>query len=176
MREARRHHSLMRTRNGSPGATLLELCFGLSIIAVLAGIATPGFHSAIRSAAVRSAVFEIAAGLQQARATSILEGRTGAFCLSDSAGKCLAGAYSSVAWATHLEADHARPLAGRSLPPGIRLHATRSLLRFWPDARAGSTGTLTICDERGVAAPRSIVVSQLGRVRMAEAAATACRS
>jgi type IV fimbrial biogenesis protein FimT len=164
----------MGTRNGSRGVTLLELCFGISIVAVLAGIATPGFHSAIRSAAMRSAAFELAAGLQQARGSSILEGRTGVFCLSDTAGNCLAGQESARAWATFLEGDVSRPLGGRSLPQGLRLRATRSRLQFWPHARAGATGTLTICDERGIAGPRAIVVSQVGRVRMAEAAPGAC--
>ena len=56
------------------------------------------------------------------------------------------------------------------LPAGVVLRASRTPLRFWPDSLAASTGTLTICDERGIAPPRAIVVSQGGRARFAERA------
>src|SRR5262245_41866902 len=81
----------MRLGNGSHGHTLIELCLGVTLMAVLAGLAVPGFRASLRAAAVRSAAFELAAGLRQARAASILEARTAVFCLSDVTGKCLAG-------------------------------------------------------------------------------------
>ncbi|HET7809069.1 MAG TPA: GspH/FimT family pseudopilin [Steroidobacteraceae bacterium] len=165
----------MRLGNGSHGHTLIELCLGVTLIAVLAGLAVPGFRAALRGAAVRSAAFELAAGLRQARAASILESRTAVFCLSDAAGKCLAGVDSSFAWAAYLEVDgHAEPVAAGALPRGVTLYASRTKLSFWPDTRAGSTGTLTICDSQGVAPPRAIVLSQVGRLRFADGSAAAC--
>src|SRR4051812_46764335 len=154
----------MRIRNGSHGHTLIELCLGVTLMAVIAGLAVPWFRASLRAAAVRSAAFELAAGLQQARATSILEARTAVFCLSDATGKCLAGMDSSIAWAAYLE-GHGRsvPIAGGALPRDVTLHATRARLNFWPDSRASNTGTLTICDAHGVARPRAIVLSQIGR-------------
>src|SRR6476620_8383147 len=85
----------MRLGNASHGHTLIELCLGVTLMAVLAGLAVPGFRASLRAAAVRSATYELAAGLQQARAASILEARTAVFCLSDISGKCLAGMDSS---------------------------------------------------------------------------------
>ena len=167
----------MQTRSGNHGHTLIELCFGASLVALLACLAVPGFSAALRAAAVRSATFELAAGLQQARASAILEARTAVFCLSDALGQCLAGKDSSFAWAAFLEVGGASvPLASGTLPRDIRLHASRPRLNFWPDARASSTGTLTICDTRGVARPRAIVLSQIGRIRLTEATEAACRT
>ena len=60
------------------------------------------------------------------------------------------------------------------LPAGVVLRLSRPRLEFWPDAMAASTNTLTICDGQGIAPPRAIVISQTGRVRLADAAAGSC--
>jgi len=164
-------------RNGSRGVTLVELCFAATVIAVLAAVSTPVFRSALRAAAMRSAVFEASAGLNLTRASSIVEARRGVFCLSDVDGNCLAGMDSSNAWSAWLEVDGLpRQLARQALPAGLVLRATRARLDFWPDARAASPGTLTICDTQGVARPRALVLSQTGRVRIADASDTDCRA
>ena len=77
----------MRTRKRCRGVTLIELCFGLAIVAVIAGLAAPGFRSSLRAAAVRSATFDLLAGLQQTRGNAILESRPLDLCPSDSDGK-----------------------------------------------------------------------------------------
>jgi prepilin-type N-terminal cleavage/methylation domain-containing protein len=172
-----RQNSLMRNRNGSRGVTLIELSFGLAVVAVLAGLAAPGFRGALRASAVRSASFELLAGLQEARGSAILEARPGVLCLSDAAGNCLVADAPATAWRSYLETEGgAVPLSLRVLPGGVTLHATRSPLRFWPNAISASTSTLTICDTAGIARPRAIVLSQSGRVRLGEAADAACSS
>ena len=159
------------------GLTLLELCVAMALVALLACIAAPTFRSVSRNAAVRGAFFELAAGLELARASAIVEAQRGSLCLSRSpGGDCLSDGGTN-AWTAFLVVDgQSRPLAARALPPGIVLQATRNRLDFWPDSRAASTGTLTICDTQGIARPRALVVSQLGRIRVAEGATSACRS
>jgi len=159
------------------GHTLIELCFCVALLALLATLAVPGFRSALRNSAVRGAIFELNSGLHVTRASSIVESRRGIFCLSDALGNCLAGKDSSIAWTTWLDVDgHAQPLAGKALPDGLFLRATRPRLDFWPDARAASTGTLTICDAQGIARPRSLVISQAGRIRAGDASDADCRA
>jgi type IV fimbrial biogenesis protein FimT len=156
------------------GFTLLELCVGLALVAVLAGMAVPSFRHGLRNAAVRAAAHALMTGLQQTRATAILESRPGVFCLSDTAGNCRDS--DAVAWSAFLEFDHmTRPIAARALPAGITLRSTRSRVRFSARALASSTATLTICDAQGVAAPRAIVISQNARARFAVASEAACR-
>jgi type IV fimbrial biogenesis protein FimT len=170
-------NTLERRRRRSPGITLLELLFCIGLLAVLAGLAVPGFRESQRAAAVRSATFELAVGVQQLRATSILESRAGLLCPTDSTGNCLDAGAVATGWRSFLEADSGRALlATRDLPRGVVLRSTRSPLRFWPSSFAASTGTLTICDQSGLAPPRAIVLSAAGRARMDLAPAEACAS
>jgi prepilin-type N-terminal cleavage/methylation domain-containing protein len=158
------------------GFSLLELCVGLALVALLAGIAAPSFRASLRNAAVRSAAYELMTGLQQTRATAIVESRPGVFCLADAAGQCRPSG-PALAWRAFLEVEGApRPLAARTLPAGVSLHGTRASIRFSARALAASTATLTICDSQGVAAPRAIVISQNARARFATANEAACRS
>jgi type IV fimbrial biogenesis protein FimT len=170
---------VMRTipdKAGPPrGFTLLELCVGLALVALLAGIAAPSFRAGLRNAAVRGAAHEIMTGLQQARATAIVESRAGVLCLSDVAGNCRDVDRSAPAWRAFLEIEGTpRTLAARTLPTGITLHATRARIRFSARSLAASTATLTICDAQGIAAPRAIVISQNARARFATASEAAC--
>lgn len=144
-----------------------ELCVGLALLALIAGVSAPSFRAGQRAAAVRAATFDLLAGLQQVRAGSILEARPGLFCVADAHGLCLGAARAGIAWQSFLENGAIRePQAGQRLPPGIEIRATRSPLRFWPDTFSASTGTLTICDAQGLASPRAIVISQGGRARL----------
>ena len=157
------------------GLTLLELCVAMALAALLASLAMPAFRAAARNAAMRSAFFDLAAGLQLTRASSIVQARRGVLCLSRSAGGSCQGNGGSSAWTAFLDVDGlSQPLSARALPPGIALHATRNRLDFWPGSRAASTGTLTMCDAQGIARPRAIVISQLGRLRLAEGDDSAC--
>jgi type IV fimbrial biogenesis protein FimT len=156
------------------GFTLFELLVGLAIVAILAAMAAPGFLATMRATAVRAAAYDLMAGLQQARANAILESRAGVLCPSDGddddAG-CLGANVPARAWMSFLEvAGSRRELRRHALPGGVIVRASRTPLRFWPTALAASPTTLTICDERGVAPGRAIVISQSGRARFAERA------
>jgi type IV fimbrial biogenesis protein FimT len=165
----------MRTPPAYLGVTLIELLFSVALLAVLAGLAAPGFRSSLRASAVRSASFELLAGLQQARAHSILQSRPGLLCPADASGNCLPTGATATGWRSFLEAGPGREiLAGRELPRGVVLRATRSPIRFWPASFAASTGTLTICDLQRLAPARAIVISQGGRARLAPGAEDAC--
>jgi Tfp pilus assembly protein FimT len=120
---------------------------------------------------LRSATFELLAGIQQARVTSIEESRPSLLCPADSAGRCVAAGVAATGWRSFIEEDGGRrALGGQLLPSGAVLRATRSPIHFWPTSLAASTGTLTICPAAGRAAsavpPRAIVISQAGRPRV----------
>ena len=167
----------MLTRQGSRGVTLIELCFGMAVVAVLAGLAVPGMRTALRNAAIRTATLDLLTGLQQTRASSIAQGRAGVLCLVDAGGTCLGSGGPATAWSAFLEGSEGRtPLAGGPLPRGLELRATRVRLSFWPDSLAATTSTLTICDRSGFARPRALIISQNGRVRLTEGALSVCRA
>lgn len=158
------------------GVTLVELCFALFLVALLAALAAPGFRLALRTVAVRAATFELMAGLQRTRAESILRARPAQLCPTTPAGTCRAASAPASAWQARLDTGDADRLAGADLPRGVSVRATRSPLRFWPHSLSASTGTLTICDDQDIAAPRAIIVSQTGRARLAAARRDACRA
>jgi type IV fimbrial biogenesis protein FimT len=163
----------MKTR----GFTLLELCVGLALVAILAGLAVPSFRASLRAAAVRTATWELMAGLQQARGTAIVESRPGVLCLADEAGNCRASAGAAPGWLVLVETPSGgRPLAARTLPAGVTVRGTRGRIRFSERALAASAATLTICDAQGIAAPRAIVVSTAARARLAPAGDADCRA
>lgn len=169
----------MRAHRSYMGVSLIELTFSLGLLALLAGLAAPGFRVSLRTAALRSATFELLAGVQQARVTSIEQSRPGLLCPTDSAGRCAAAGVAATSWRSFLEEDGGwRELGGQSLPAGVNLRATRSPIRFWPTALAASPGTLTICHVAGGDAsaipPRAIVISQAGRPRVEVAAREDC--
>lgn len=149
----------------------------LALLAMLSSVAAPGLRSSLRSAAVRAAAFELMSALHLVRAQSILEARTGALCLSGSAGGCLSPPASGASWQSWVESPlELSNLGAGTAPRGVVVRANRSPLRFWPHARSASPATLTICDEQAVAKPRAIVVSQTGRARLTDAPAEACRA
>jgi type IV fimbrial biogenesis protein FimT len=158
------------------GITLIETVFGLAIMAILAGLAVPGFQQSLRASAIRAATYELLAGLQQTRGSSILEMQPGMFCPSDSAGNCLPPATAGAFWQWSIEAPGRPPeVLARALPEGIVARASRSPIRFSPNAVSASNATLTICDLQGIAPPRAIVVSVSGRARTSAATEAACR-
>jgi Tfp pilus assembly protein FimT len=166
----------MSIKHRERGVTLVELCFGLTIAAIIIGMAAPGFRSSLRASAVRSATFDLLAGLQQTRGNSILESQPHDLCPSDSSGICVGAGLPTPYWRASYEMTGG--LAGRAshvLPSGVMVRASRSPLRFSPDATGASTGTLTICDEQGIAPPRAIVLSVTGRARLEDAPAEACQ-
>lgn len=167
--------AMKHPRKSRRGFTLMELCVGLALVALLVGMAVPSFRQGLRNAAVRTAAHELMTGLQQVRATAILESRPGVLCLSDAAGNCRESE-GATAWSAFLEVGGtSRPIVSRALPAGLTLRATRPRVRFSPRALASSTSTLTICDAQGVAAPRAIVLSQNARARFAVASEATCR-
>ena len=102
------------------GVTLIEMVFGLAIVGILAGMAVPGFRQSLRASAVRAATYELLAGLQQARANSIVESQPGMLCPSDPAGNCLPAATASAFWRWSVDAPGRAPELGvRALPEGV---------------------------------------------------------
>jgi type IV fimbrial biogenesis protein FimT len=162
--------------HSSRGFTLLELCVGLALVAILAGLSVPSFREAQRATAVRTATWQLMTGLQQTRGSAIVESRPGVLCLTDAAGNCSGGDVAG-GWRAFIEiGTGTRTVASSTLPAGITVRGNRDRIRFSARALAASTATLTICDVQGVASPRAIVISQNARARFAEAAPGACHA
>ena len=165
------------------GFSALELLATLGVAAVLAGLAVPGFAAFRRSAGVSSAANELVWALHLARSSAVLRGQPVTVCLSPDDSSCLQTSEGSAAggWIVFQAAGQAVvPQAAPSgpilhrfrLPEAVAVRGTRPAVTFWPVARAGTTSTFEICDLEGRTPGRSIVVSQTGRPRVAQEAAS----
>jgi type IV fimbrial biogenesis protein FimT len=176
---------LLRTRQPVAGVTLPELLVALCIVAIIATLSIPTFKELGRSLAVLGATHELMAALHTTRSAAITRGHPGVICLTDATARCISGTarrgQSFRAWINTRGESPARPdpteptiLMGQ-LPPGVELRGSRASLTFWPVSRAGTTITIAVCDQQGLARPELVIVSQSGRPRLARGSDVACR-
>ncbi len=151
------------------GLTLTELLVVFALVALLAGIAVPAFRGLLldsrRTAAVTSAIH----ALHFARQLAAIRGETLRLCGSSDESRCS----DRVDWSQGLLVidETGRPLrslrpASALRSPGIR--SNRSAIQFEAGSGFATPATLTVCDRRGAAAARAIIVSRSGRPRVSE--------
>jgi type IV fimbrial biogenesis protein FimT len=171
-------------RSRQLGLTAFELLAGLALVALLASLAVPGFAGLRRAAGLGAAANELLWAVHLARSSAGLRGLPVTLCLTADGWSCLERPDGVASGWLVFQASGAsvsvQPAAPESLLHSFRLPAeilvtgTRPAVTFWPVSRMGTTGTFALCDARGRAAGRSIVLSQSGRPRVATAEAAAC--
>lgn len=159
------------------GLTLIELLTVVAIVAILASLAAPSFASLRRSLGVSAAASELLGALHFARSSAILNGLPVTLCLSADDSTCVGSAASgATGWLVFLEPNAKVASTTKVVPPVLRrfqassdvvVHGSRAAVTFWPTTRASTTSTFDVCDARRGAPGRAVVVSQIGRPRVA---------
>lgn len=174
----------MRTRNARPtGFTLIEGLIALAIVALLVGVAVPAWSSASESAHAGAAQAALLDSLVLAIDHAATSGTEVVLCPGDASGCRDTIDWSSgwVAW-SDLDGDRVREPGEallRSQPPlGGKVHlrstSGRRRLVFQPNGgNAGSNVTFTLCDGRGPARARALVLANDGRLHSTPAGAAA---
>lgn len=149
------------------GHTLFELLAALSLVAMLAGISWPTFAGWLldsrRDASVRTAVHAV----HVARGLAAVRGDPVELCGSDDG----AGCSGRGEWTTGLLVISGDRRVVRNLPLPVairvpRLHSNRAIIRFEAGTSFASPATISVCDRRGPAAARAVIVSRSGRPRV----------
>jgi len=154
------------------GFTIIELMITLAIAAILVSLAAPSFKDIIQNNRMTTQYNELLASLSVARSEAIKRGED-VIALSSNGNNWENG------WTVFVDTDgDGAPSAAETIRVGATLTGNNTL-RFARDrityasSGLGSgliTGTFTLCDDRGNAEARGLVVSATGRVRHAIAA------
>ena len=166
------------------GFTLLELVVILVIAAVLVGVATAAVGDGLEAARAADARARLLASLSLAAHRAALSGYHGVACSSLDGASCSGSVDWTPGWIVFLDADGdgvrdpgEAPLdTAPALAGQVRLRSTVGRTRVVFQGNGGNAGsniTYTLCDGRGPAQARSLVISNAGRMRDAPAEAAA---
>ena len=162
----------------SRGVTLLELLVTLAAGLILLSIGAPAFRHTIANGERTAAVNGLLSALHLARRIALSRAQSVVLCKAPEGGNCRRG--SEVDWADGLIAfvnldgddppqlDADEPVIHRGhLPAGVQITANREAFSMRADGKRSTNGTFTVCDRRGAAYARAVIVSWTGRPRVA---------
>lgn len=157
------------------GFTLIELIISLTVTGLLAGVALPAFLSARYAANSATAQSSLLSSLLQASHKAALHSTRTTICPSAEGLRCTTGFDWSAGWIAFLDNN-----ANREREPDERLihhqgalenvrllsSSGRTRIVFQGNGgNAGSNVTFTLCDRRGAAKARTLVISNSGSLR-----------
>jgi type IV fimbrial biogenesis protein FimT len=171
-------------RNLARGFTLMEVIVALGLALVLLMVATAAIGGGLEAARAGGARADLLGSLALAGTRAGVTGMHAVICPSVDGKSCSDDVDWTPGWIVFTDTDgdgradkgerllqRVPPLSGR-----VRLHSTAGRTRFTFQGDGGNVGsnlTFTLCDGRGPAKARSLVISNAGRLRDAPASATA---
>ena len=156
----------------TPGFTLAELLVALAVAALLAALAAPAFAGYLRDLQQAAVLNALAHAVHGARSMGVAAGQPVALCGSSDGQDCS----GSDDWSAGLLLKPLRTGRGPDLrftPLGRRVgklsvRANRTVIEFRPLDRFATPATVTVCDDRGSAAARALILSRTGRLRVSD--------
>lgn len=152
------------------GFTLIELSLSLALLAGLGLLAAPGLGRYLRDCRQAATIHALTHAVHAARAMAAARGEAVELCPTPDGERCL----EKLDWSGSLLF---RPAGGGpairvvTLPADVgrqSVRANRYAMRFQPLARAATTTTVVVCDDRGAGSARAVVVSRSGRPRVTD--------
>lgn len=160
------------------GLTLIELLIACALAAIILSFAIPAFERFTLDARRTRQVNALVRALHLARSSAILRAVPVAICRSTTGASCTPGSrdwsagyivFANLDRDSPAQVDRGEPLL--HVEPRIEamtVTANRDALLYWPVSMAGTTATITFCDERGTAAARAVIISHTGRPRISQ--------
>ena len=149
------------------GVTLVELTMVLALVAILAGFAVPTFVGVLLDSRRTAAILSTLHAINLARQLAATRGESMLLCASQDARQCS----RRTEWSGGLLVTNVSESLMRSLPMPVSAHSpsmrsNRGSISFEGGSGFATPATLTICDRRGSAAARAIIISRSGRPRV----------
>ena len=165
------------------GVSLVELMIVVAVAAIVAAFAVPAYTSAREATRSGAAVQRLAGSIAMAASRAAGSGHEVVLCPGRPT-VCVPTTEWHEGWIVYADVDRDRihdplePVLERIAPLGgqVRLRSTLGRLRlvFRPDgASTGSNTTFTLCDGRGAAHARALVLNNTGQLRESAAGAAA---
>lgn len=184
----------IRNRKSNPGRnrgmTLLELIITMAVVAVLVAGAAPSFADMLSNGKVRSARSALNTALNQTRMAAVTRGTPVVACPASDQQSCMATTRWDSGWIVFAddndngkrESNETVITVAQAQPRGVAIQSTagRTRVTYRGDGTSGGSNiTITLCDQRGADRASSLVISNVGRIRLGtptDSAATACMS
>ena len=167
--------------NNTQGFTLIELITTITIAGILAALGVPNLQRTIQDNKMSSLYNELLGDLSFTRSTAITQGSTATFCKRNAAGNDCAAVSASWAngWLVFRDKNNDGVVdAGETIlqektdvPKKMTILFSRDLSRISYNGAGyafGFAGKFTFCDKRGESKKKGMVISQNGRVRVAD--------
>jgi type IV fimbrial biogenesis protein FimT len=163
----------------SVGITLIELLVTITIAAILGSLAVPSFTTFIQDARRTNAVNGFFHAIFLARSESIKRGTVVSICKSADGSTCAprTSAWTS-GWIVFVNNDRDDPPQREPDEPILAVYqdawpdgsitSNRVAYSFRPYTQAVVNGTIVFCDSRGSEYARAIIISHVGRPRIAK--------
>lgn len=169
----------MPTNRHSLGFTLIELIITLSIISIITAYGLPNYHEFKQNQTMTQEINRLSSTIRFARSQSIISGQHVILCATHSFTACDGNSQWHQGWMVFTDSNRNRIfdandqalLHENSMNEGLQVMASvyRPKIRF--DATGFAPGTnLTIrfCDSRGAEHGKAIIISNVGRPRIAQ--------
>jgi type IV fimbrial biogenesis protein FimT len=153
----------------SRGQTLTELLTVLGVVAIIAAAAVPTFNALVLDSRRNATVTTTLHAVNLARQLAAIRDEPIRLCATQDERECSGHTDWSVGLLLANDAADLRrflPLADAGRAPQIR--SNRAAISFEGGSGFASPATLTICDRRGAAAARALIISRSGRPRISE--------
>ncbi|MGQ0428957.1 MAG: pilus assembly FimT family protein [Gammaproteobacteria bacterium] len=149
------------------GHTLVEILVVMGLAAVLATLAVPTFSAWVLDSRRDATVVAALHAIHFARQFAAVRGEAVKLCGSREGLRC-----SGLAdWSAGFLVSNSDGSLRRALPAGVaadspQMRSNRPVVRFEGGTGHATPATLTICDRRGAAAARAVIISRSGRPRV----------
>jgi len=162
------------------GFTIIELMITLVVAAILLSIAAPSFRDIIQDNRLTTEINSLSASLNLTRSEAIKRGTPATLCKSNDSVNCVATANWHDGWLVFDDIDGDGSLDSgetilrvvNGLTPGTTLifvSGSNSVTYDPTGFYTGGNDTFRLCDSRGLASAKGLVISNSGRVRTANA-------
>ncbi len=161
------------------GVTLAELMMSLAIGAILTTMAVPAFSTMVEENRMLAHIYELIGHINYTRSTAVTSARQVVICKSDDGSSCDGDAAWDDGWiifidaSLNLQRDSDEPLLrvkqspddGGSIDFGA--FGSEDYLAFQPTGMLKKgNGTFTFCSRHNDIAPRAVIISKPGRIRV----------